>query len=236
MPAFYGRKKGRKLSPQATSILQDLLPKVQILPSEDPINPKLLFKNNNPLYLEIGFGMGDHLISLIQTENKVNFIGCEPFVNGVSAVLQECHNLELNHEQLKIYMQDARQLVGRLPNNCIDKLFILFPDPWSKARHHKRRIIHPHTIGQFIRILKPSGLLRIATDDQDYMQWIIEIMHEQAKLMKADFDLQKCYDHSDYSAITTQPNGWQATKYERKALAQNKVCYYMDFITIKETA
>ena len=228
MQPFYGRRHGRKLCNAAAKTLQDLLTLVQILPGTDLINPVKLFNNDKHIYMEIGFGMGDHLAGVAKNrQGDINFIGCEPFINGVHALLKKYGFLELDLDQLKIYLDDARQLIARLNDESIDKLFILFPDPWPKAKHNKRRLINDSSIKEFARILKPGGVLRIATDDTDYVEWILNTTDKVQNALSPNFNRSNCT--LNYNEIITRPSDWQPTKYEQKALKLGKNCHYMDF-------
>src|SRR5690606_33622725 len=133
------------------------------LPESGGIDPGTLFPDGRPLWLEIGFGGGEHLAAQAAAHPDRGLIGCEPYVSGVARLLAVAEAQELAN--LRIVVDDARALLAALPDGCLERIFVLFPDPWPKARHHKRRIVNPATAAQFARLLQPGGELRLATDD-----------------------------------------------------------------------
>ena len=124
------------------------------------------------VWLEIGFGGGEHLAAQAKRHPGVLFLGAEPFLNGAASALR--HIDEAGIENVRLHIGDARELLTALPGASIDRVFILFPDPWPKARHHKRRLIQDDTVAELLRVLKPKGRLRFATDWEDYADWTLE--------------------------------------------------------------
>ena len=124
------------------------------------------------MWLEYGFGGGEHLAEQAARHPDVRLIGAEPFQNGVASAVR--HLAERGLENVRLHAGDARELMGALPDGAVDRVFILFPDPWPKARHHKRRLITPEFVGELARVLRPGGSLRFATDWRDYADWTLE--------------------------------------------------------------
>lgn len=164
----FGRTKSRKLSVRQQGLVDNLLPKIKV--PESPIgtlDPNSLFSSNRPCWLEIGFGGGEHLIAQAGLNPELGFIGCEPFIDGVAKALGSIDSLDIGN--IRIHDSDARDLLGWLKPQSIDRVFILFPDPWPKKRHWKRRIIR----GDFLDLLhsrcKPQARIRFATDIASYV-------------------------------------------------------------------
>jgi tRNA (guanine-N7-)-methyltransferase len=191
-----------------------LLPKIEIPVPEggSGIEPGLLFPATscsealNRLWLEIGFGAGEHLAWQAAAHPDTGFIGCEPFINGVARLLSEIDRTGLGN--IRLFQDDARLLLAALPDSSIDRAFILFPDPWRKTRHHKRRIIGPTTLPLLARVLADGAELRVATDDPGYKSWILH--HVRAS------------DEFEWMARSpgdwrSRPADWPATRYEAKA-------------------
>lgn len=164
----FGRTKSRKLSVRQHGLVDNLLPKIKV-PEADigTLDPNSLFSSNRPCWLEIGFGGGEHLIAQATQNPETGFIGCEPFIDGVAKALGSIDSLGLSN--VRIHDSDARDILGWLTPKSIDRVFILFPDPWPKKRHWKRRIIR----GDFLDLLhsrcKPKAQIRFATDIASYV-------------------------------------------------------------------
>lgn len=172
----YGRRIGRPLGIDRAKTLAEQLPRFAIseaaLHNPCALNLSSLFKNpDQPLWMEIGFGNGEHLEALLRQNPHVNFIGAEPFINGMSALLKSIEDLKDGN--LRLHMNDALQVIAALPDVCMERLYILNPDPWPKKRHNKRRIVRPETLDEYARALKPGGLLVMATDVDDLAEWMV---------------------------------------------------------------
>ena len=126
------------------------------------------------VWLEIGFGGGEHLAALAAAHPEVGLLGVEPFINGVAKLLRAIEDRGLGN--VRILMDDARLLLKALPGDSIERAFVLFPDPWPKLRHHKRRIVNTETVAELARVIRPGGELRLATDDPDYARWMLAAM------------------------------------------------------------
>ncbi|MCR6644950.1 MAG: tRNA (guanosine(46)-N7)-methyltransferase TrmB [Terricaulis sp.] len=161
----FGRIKARALKPRQAGLMDTLLPHLSV-PEEGAIEV------SGPTVLEIGFGGGEHLAAQAAAHPETRFIGVEPFMNGVGSCLR--HIEEGGLTNVRLHMGDARDVVSRLPDGCLDLVYILFPDPWPKARHHKRRLIQPDFLGELARVMKPGAELRFATDWANYAAWTLE--------------------------------------------------------------
>jgi tRNA (guanine-N7-)-methyltransferase len=155
----FGRLKARPLKARQAALFDTLMPSVAVAAS----GPVMA---SGETWLEIGFGGGEHLAAQAARHPAVAFIGAEPFVNGVASALR--HLEEGGLQNVRLFQGDARELIARIPDACITRVFILFPDPWPKARHHKRRLIQPEFIADLARVMAPGARLRFATDVQDY--------------------------------------------------------------------
>jgi tRNA (guanine-N7-)-methyltransferase len=163
----YGRLKSRTIKPRQAALMETLLPQLRV-PAE-PFDPRALAPSAAEAWLEIGFGGGEHLAAQAARRPDVLFIGAEPFQNGVASALR--HIAEAGLENVRLHDGDARELLARLPDASLTRVFILFPDPWPKARHHKRRLLQADTAAELARALKPGGRLRFASDWADYVDW-----------------------------------------------------------------
>ncbi|HRD46409.1 MAG TPA: tRNA (guanosine(46)-N7)-methyltransferase TrmB [Caulobacter sp.] len=166
----YGRVKARVLKPRQAALIDQLAPSVDI--PDGPFDPRALKPDAREVWLEIGFGGGEHMAGQAARDRDILIIGVEPFLNGVASALRHVEDGGLDN--VRVHQGDAREVVGRLPDGSLDRVFILFPDPWPKARHHKRRIVQADFLAELARKLKPGGRLRFATDWADYADWTLE--------------------------------------------------------------
>jgi tRNA (guanine-N7-)-methyltransferase len=214
----WGRRQTRPLKEKQRQALETLWPQVCLeLPSNSMIQLEGLF--NAPLehfWLEIGFGSGEHLATQASHNSHVGFIGCEPFINGVASLVSSIYEKPLKN--IRIVKDDARLLLARLPNQSIGRIYVLFPDPWPKKRHHKRRIIQNEAVRMCLRILQPGGLLVMATDDEEYAHWIQNTMAEQPAFEQV---------LEGRASIFERPNDWSTTRYEKKGIAAGRVPVYL---------
>lgn len=202
------------LRPGQKRLIRELLPRVRLtIPpfaclqqgAEIPVAGR-------PVWLEIGFGAGEHLAAQAERHRETNFIGCEVFENGVAKLLERMERQRLNN--IRVFNQDALLLIETMPTVSVDRVFILFPDPWPKRRHAKRRIISLETLDSLAAIMKDGAELRVATDDRDYVCWIIELLT----------------DHPAFEWLARRPTDWRErpedwppTRYEKKALAAGRL-------------
>ena len=177
----------------------------------DPDDPWGSFEfRPSALWLEVGFGGGEHALAQIAAFPGVGLIACEVFENGICSLLSRLvpEGGEADAPlpgNLRLWDDDARVLLRRLPDSCLDRLFLLFPDPWPKARHAKRRFVHPATLPELARVLKPGGEWRIASDDPTYQAWVTDVLAAQNLFVVPP-------------PATERPEGWPPTRYEAKAL------------------
>lgn len=165
----YGRRRGRKLKPTQESLLETALARVAIRP---PLDLAAAFGARPArLRLEIGFGGGEHLAHQAAANPDIAFLGAEPFVNGVASALRHIQARSLAN--IRLYQGDARDLFADIPAGALDAIYVLHPDPWPKARHHKRRLIQKPFLDEAARMLCGGGELRLATDDPDYLVWML---------------------------------------------------------------
>jgi len=208
----FGRRKGRRLRTHASELVEELLPTIQLtLPLKETIA--------DGSWLEIGFGGGEHLAHIAGLYPNVPMIGCEPYLNGISGLLK--HIEEKDVKNIRIYNDDVRELLAAFPDACLARAYILYPDPWPKSRHHKRRLIQKPLLDMLARIMKPGAELRIATDWDDYATWILEQL-----LPHPAFTWQ-----ADKATDWNQPwEEWIPTRYEQKARREGRTTSYMRFI------
>lgn len=215
----FGRRHGHKLHASRSRLMQTLLPQLLVSLPEGDINPASLFDGRQaPLWFEIGFGGGEHLAEQARRNRNVNFIGCEPYINGVASLLALVEEHSLTN--IRLFDGDARLLMEKLPDNSIERLFVLFPDPWPKARHHKRRIISTTSLELFYSKISPGGILRIATDHVDYGTWILE------QTIASNRFIWEANTQADWQDA---PADWVKTRYQAKAEDEGRLPLFLDF-------
>jgi tRNA (guanine-N7-)-methyltransferase len=168
----YGRLKSRPIKPRQAALMETLLPELR--PPAGPFEPRSLMREARETWLEIGFGGGEHMAAQATAHADVLILGAEPFQNGVASALRHVDEQALRN--VRVHDGDVRELMARLPDASLARIFILFPDPWPKGRHKKRRLVQAETIAEFARLLAPGGRLRFASDWADYADWTLERM------------------------------------------------------------
>lgn len=215
---LYGRRKGKKLRPGQEEILERSLRERAIkAPAEgESVNPRAIFPDKRALWLEVGFGAGEHLLWQAEHNPDVGIIGCEPFVNGLARGMAGAEQRGLTN--VRFLADDARLLIKALPEASLERVFILFPDPWPKTRHHKRRFVARPTLDLLARAMKDGAELRCATDDPSYQPWMVE---------------HAC-QHPDFEWLAERaadwkqrPEDWPPTRYEQKAIAHGRVPMFL---------
>lgn len=161
---FYGRRQGKKRSERQQHLLDDLLPRLAV-------DAASVGSESRPVWLEIGFGGAEHLLGQARANPDILLIGCEPFLEGVAKALDGIEGEGLRN--VRLHAEDVRPLLDSLPDRLLDRVFILFPDPWPKTRHHKRRLVSTATLDKLARLMRDGARLRIATDHMDYARWIL---------------------------------------------------------------
>ena len=166
----YGRVKSRALKPRQAALMASLLPQLA-LPA-GPLDPQALAPTASEVWLEAGFGAGEHLAAQAARHPEALLLGAEPFVNGIAACLARLNDAKLTN--VRLHHGDVRDVVRRLTDRSVDRLYVLFPDPWPKTRHWKRRLIQAEFVAEAARILKGGGRVRFATDWADYADWTLQ--------------------------------------------------------------
>ncbi|MBO6783900.1 MAG: tRNA (guanosine(46)-N7)-methyltransferase TrmB [Alphaproteobacteria bacterium] len=205
---FHGRRRGRRLRPGLERLLETALPGVSVdLPDGGaPVDPRTFFDREvRDVWLEIGFGAGEHLAWQAERHPDVGMIGAEPYLNGVARLLAAIERQGLGN--IRILADDVRPLLDRLPDASLGRGFILFPDPWPKTRHHARRIVNPGVLDTLARTLGEGAELRLATDDQDYLVWMLRHMEAHPAF---DWLAERADDWR------VRPDDWPDTRYESK--------------------
>lgn len=219
---LYGRRKGRPLRKRKASLLDTLLPSVEI-PSPEPgttLDPAALFTRPvRDLWLEVGFGSGHHLAAQAAANPDVGLIGCEPFVNGVAAMLALVEEGGLDN--VRVLPDDARPLLDALPDASVGRAFILFADPWPKKRHWERRFVGPENLPRLARVLKDGAELRLASDDMGLVRWMLEHTRNHADF---EWTARQAGDWRE------RPADWPATRYEQKAIEAGRKPVFLRFL------
>ncbi len=210
---LYGRRAGHKLREGQAALVEDLLPRISV--PEGPLSAVTLFGDDRPLELEIGFGAGEHLAGQAAMRPGTGFIGCEPFLNGVVGALGHIQSGRLDN--VRLHMGDALDVLARLPDASLERVYLLHPDPWPKARHAKRRFMNPGPLDRIATKLKPGGEFRFGTDHPVYCRWAMMQMDR-----RRDFEWQI----EDAQDFLNRPDGWPETRYERKARRQGHEVWY----------
>ncbi len=216
---LYGRRAGRPLSTYQQSLVDDLLPKIGV--PAGAIDLGALFSGARAYAFEVGFGGGEHLAAQAAAHPDIGYIGCEPFENGVAKLLTQIDQGKLGN--VRIHPDDARDVLPRLPDQSLSAFYVLFPDPWPKLRHHKRRFIQTRTLDELSRLLKPGGELRLATDHADYALWALQ--HLMA-------DKRFSWTATCAADWRVRPADWPATRYEQKAIKAGRACVYLRFLRL----
>lgn len=223
---LYGRKFGRPLSIVRQKALDDLMPVLSIQNgimkvAAGSVDPKTLFSTPfENICIEIGFGDGEHLARLMERHLSTGFIGAEPFINGMSAFLKSIQEDHLNQNQIRVWMDDAILLLEKFSNETVDTIYVLNPDPWPKVRHHKRRIINDKNLDLFARIMKPGGMLVMATDVDDLAEWMVTHAQRHSAFRWA---AEKAEDWQ------MPPYDWIETRYEQKGRTAGRRQTYLLF-------
>ena len=218
---LYGRPRGHTLRPRQERLLQAALPRLRF-PVEKASDPASVFgKIPDQIWLEVGFGGGEHSLAQHDAHPDVGYIASEVFENGLCSLLTRVvpsgqEETSSVPDMLKLWDDDARVLLKALPEASLDRMFLMFPDPWPKARHAKRRFVHPHNIALVARALKPGAVWRVASDDPTYQQWVEDVMAEQTFFITAP-------------PAQERPENWFPTRYEAKAIAAGRQPLYWTF-------
>ncbi|HEY0835001.1 MAG TPA: tRNA (guanine(46)-N(7))-methyltransferase TrmB [Azospirillum sp.] len=220
---LYGRRKGRPLRKRKSGLLDTLLPGLELpvpQPGERIDEPAALFPRPvDDVWLEVGFGSGHHLAWQAANHPQVGVIGCEPFVNGVAALLSLVDEGKLDN--VRVLPDDARPLLDALPDASIGRAFILFADPWPKKRHWERRFVGPQNLPRLARVLKDGAELRLASDDMGLVRWMLE---HTARHPDFEWTARTPRDWRE------RPADWPPTRYEEKAIEAGRKPVFLRFV------
>jgi tRNA (guanine-N7-)-methyltransferase len=216
--ALYGRSRGKTLRQYHARLVREFLPEIEIA-ADSLAAPAMLFGfEPREIWLEIGFGGGEHLLNHAAAMPEIGFIGCEPFLNGVAKLLAGIDELRLSN--VRVRSGDAGALLAAMPSGFLTLVFCLYPDPWPKRRQNKRRLISAALIAELARVLRPGGQLRFASDIDDYCGWTL-----QRFLGSKEFSWQATRS-GDWRAPWP---AWRATRYEQKARREGRTSTYLTF-------
>lgn len=225
LPRFHGRRRGKRLRAGRQKLMDTLLPKLRVDPraiagaDEGNGDPRALFARPlSAVWLEIGFGGGEHLAAQAQARPDIGFIGAEPFRDGVGKLMSAIERD--GQDNILVYDDDVRKLLPVLGEGSLDRVFILFPDPWPKKRHHDRRLIGTETVDALSRVLADGGELRFASDHMDYVRWALDFFRRSP-------DLQ--WTARTAADWRVRPADAIETRYEAKARAKGDECVYLSF-------
>lgn len=220
-PRFYGRRKGKRLRAGRRKLMETLLPRLRVATPDAPdsLEPRTLFSPPpRKVWLEIGFGGGEHLAAQARAHPDIGFIGAEPFQDGVAKLMSAVDRERLAN--VRVYDEDVRRLLPGLKEGSVDRMFILFADPWPKARHHGRRLVGPDNLDLLARVLADGAELRFASDHDGYVAWAL-------------FHVRR---HPAFEWTARTAADWRSrpadaieTRYEAKALAKGDSCAYLTF-------
>ena len=231
-PKFYGRRQGRKIRKAKSGLPDRFLPRIAISGTA-PVTKNMFGVPVDEIWLEIGFGNGEHLAGQALRHPHIGFIGAEVFKNGVANLLtlltgikesgdmpEQITLLPERVDNVRVWNEDVRLLFERIPDGSLSRVFLLFPDPWPKKRHASRRFVNPDNLKEIARILKKGGIFRIATDHKVYKDWALRRMAETP-----DFR----WTAKTGNDWRYPPADWVETKYQRKAVAEGRRPIFLDF-------
>ncbi|GHA20873.1 tRNA (guanine-N(7)-)-methyltransferase [Devosia pacifica] len=217
--AFFGRRSGKGLHPGQRALYERMLPDYEIEQADTPLDPRTLVPDSDKYVLEIGYGGGEHLARLAGEQPQTGFIGCEVFSGGIAKMLQLIDETGLSN--VRLFTDDAIKLLPRLPEASLDCVYLLYPDPWPKTRHHKRRFVSPSTLREVVRVIRPGGTFRFATDIEDYANWTLAHVLREPALRFSPRSPGNW--HEPFA-------GWKPTRYEQKARREGRMTsFYFSF-------
>ncbi|HUF87301.1 MAG TPA: tRNA (guanosine(46)-N7)-methyltransferase TrmB [Thermohalobaculum sp.] len=222
---IYGRRKGKRLRPRRRGLLETRLARLApkgVSPEENPercpLDLAALFPGAREVWLEIGFGGGEHMVEMATRHADVGIVGCEYFINGIAKLLAQIERAGVTN--LAVHPGDCRDLIDVLPEAALAQVFLLYPDPWPKQRHHKRRFVSPENMDALARVMAPGAHLRLATDIAEYARHALEVIARDPRfawLAAGPRDWRAPWE------------GWPGTRYEAKALREGRIPHYLTF-------
>ena len=218
---LYGRRNGPSLGAGRRRLYEERLARFGLTPSgvlSTSLDPRDILDNSKCVWLEIGFGAGEHLAATALHNPDVLMIGCEHYMAGVASCLSKLDQQGVSNA--RVHRGDARDLMDAFPPASIERAYLLYPDPWPKTRHRKRRFINSETVSSFARIIAPQGELRIASDIPEYIAWSEEYLRKAP-----EFDAV----HRSAEDTKTAWDGWTQTRYEAKALREGRTPAYLRY-------
>jgi tRNA (guanine-N7-)-methyltransferase len=217
--AFFGRRSGKRLHKGQDQLFRDLLPSLEIRLEAAALDLATLFPGKARFALEIGYGGGEHLARQALRFPETGFLGCEVFSGGIAKMVEAIDADAIGN--IRLYTDDALKLLLKLGNATLDEAFLIYPDPWPKTRHHKRRFVSATTLGELARVLKPGARFNFATDIEDYANWTLAHV-----LRQPAFRFRPAGAGSWHVPFPE----WQPTRYEQKARAEGRVpSFYFSF-------
>ncbi|MBU1175638.1 MAG: tRNA (guanosine(46)-N7)-methyltransferase TrmB [Alphaproteobacteria bacterium] len=222
--AFFGRRAGKTLRGRQQGLIDTLLPRLAIvLPEHGELDPRALFAScPAEIVLEIGFGGGEHLARKASENPETGYIGAEVFANGIGKMLERIDADGLAN--IRLFTDDALKLLQALPDGALAGVHLIYPDPWPKTRHHKRRFVSPMTLAELVRTIRPGGFFRFATDIEDYAVWTLAHVLRSKGL---------CWQHGVPGSWHRPYPDWQPTRYEEKARAEGRLqSWYFTFLRL----
>jgi tRNA (guanine-N7-)-methyltransferase len=216
--AFFGRRSGKTLHGGQKAQVAEVLPQVEIV-LDGALDPRTLFPDASRIVIEIGYGGGEHLARKAREEPAAGFIGCEVFTGGIGKMVQAIEATGLTN--VRLFTDDALKLLMALPEASVDAVYLLYPDPWPKSRHHKRRFVSPTTLDQLARVIRPGGTFFFASDIEDYADWTLAHILREPRFS---------FDAGEPASWHQPYPGWQPTRYEQKARREGRmVSFYFSF-------
>jgi len=221
----YGRRHGKRLRPHRRELLETRLAELAPKgvgrgenPERRPLDLAALFPGAAEVWLEIGFGGGEHMVEMAARHPEAGLIGCEYFINGIAKLLAQIERAGVAN--LAVHPGDCRDLIDVLPDASVAQVFLLYPDPWPKRRHHKRRFVNRENMDALARVMAPGAHLRLATDIGDYARHALEVLTSDPRfawLAERPRDWRRPWA------------GWPGTRYEAKALGEGRIPHYLSF-------